>query len=85
MKMKVKKLLSLMLALLLVVAMFAGCGKTETPTTPTTPTTPDAGTTDTPSTGGDAPVEDSPYNFAAGNFEKITELCLQARKNAFGD
>lgn len=68
--MKVKKLLSLMLALLLVVAMFAGCGKTETPTTPTTPTNPDAGTTDTPSTGGDAPVEDSPYNFAAGNFEK---------------
>ncbi len=66
--MKVKKLLSLMLALLLVVAMFAGCAPKDTPSTPsTTPGT----STNTPddSQGGEKVEEDSPYNFAAGNFE----------------
>ena len=68
--MKVKKLLSLMLALLLVVALFAGCAPKETPPA-NTPTTPGA-STDTPddNQGGEEVKEDSPYNFAAGNFEK---------------
>ncbi len=71
--MKVKKLLSLLLAVLLIVAMFAGCGKEATPGTPAT--TPDASTDSTQPPddqgGTDAPVEDdSPYKFAAGNFDK---------------
>ncbi len=69
--MKVKKLLSLMLALLLIVAMFAGCGPKETPPANTSTPTPGA-STDTPADnqGGEEVKEDSPYNFAAGNFEK---------------
>ena len=82
--MKVKKLLSLMLALLLVVAMFAGCApKDDTPSAPaTTPGT----STNTPSDsqGGEEVKEDSPYNFAAGNFEKITALCAEAHAAVVG-
>ncbi len=72
--MKTKRILSLLLVLLLVVAMFTGCAKggDDTPAT-----TPDAGN-DTPASaapdaGGDdtqaPPAEESPYKFAAGNFE----------------
>ena len=76
--MKAKKLLALALALLMVMALFAGCGKTETPSAPaTTPGTSTDTPTDTPADtpddnqgGTDAPVEDSPYKLAAGNFDK---------------
>lgn len=76
--MKAKKLLALALALLMVMALFAGCGKTETPSAPTTtpgtstdtPTDTPADTPDDNQGGTDAPVEDSPYKLAAGNFDK---------------
>ena len=64
-----KKTLARILAGLMVVALFAGCGK-DTTTTPAPGTSTDTpadqgGTTETP----DAPVEeDSPYNFAVGKF-----------------
>ena len=70
-----KKTLALILAVLMVVALFAGCGK-DTTTTPTTPST-DTPASSAPSTGAEgtdtpeAPVEeDSPYNFAKGKFAK---------------
>ncbi|MBR6522442.1 MAG: extracellular solute-binding protein, partial [Oscillospiraceae bacterium] len=72
-----KKTLALILAVLMVVALFAGCGK-DTTTTPTTPGT-DTPASSAPSTGAEgtdtpdtpeAPVEDNgPYNFAKGKFE----------------
>jgi len=74
-----KKTLALILAVLMVVALFAGCGKdtTTTPTTPgtdtpssSTPSTPSEGTDTPPSDTPDEPVEDEgPYHFAKGKFE----------------
>lgn len=72
-----KRTLSLILAVLMVVALFAGCGKDTT--TPTTPDTPDTPASSAPSTGTETPdapetpeapvEEDSPYNFAKGKFK----------------
>ncbi|MBO7738799.1 MAG: hypothetical protein J6S18_00365, partial [Oscillospiraceae bacterium] len=71
-----KRTLSLILAVLMVVALFAGCGKDTT--TPTTPA-PDTPASSAPSTGTETPdtpetpeapvEEDSPYNFAKGKFK----------------
>ncbi len=68
-----KKTLALLLALVLVVAMFAGCApaddssKDNTPSTTNTPSTGDD--TANPDDGGEPVEEDSPYNFAKGKFE----------------
>lgn len=76
-----KKTLALVLAVAMLVALFAGCGNNGGTTPSTTPdagttgtqTTPDTGSnsgnagTTTPDNGGE---EDSPYNFANGNFPK---------------
>ena len=72
-----KKALALVLAVLMVVALFAGCGPKETPTTPdtntpssSTPTPPEDNAGDNAGGGEEAPVEDDgPYNFAKGKFE----------------
>ena len=68
--MKVKKLLSLMLALLLVVAMFAGCGKTEPDENVLTgiyaPVHTAFGTADTMNATGIYPLEDGYTCLSAG-------------------
>lgn len=67
-----KRTLCLILAMLLVVSMFAACGPKET-TTPDAPVITPGASTDTPDTPDtpDAPPaeEDSPYNLAAGKFK----------------
>ena len=67
-----KKTLALILAVLMVVALFAGCGKDTTTTTPSTDTNTPSSSTPSEGNGGETteqPEEESPYNFAAGNFK----------------
>ncbi len=64
-----KKTLCLILAVLMLAAMFAGCAYNKTPAT--TPS-PDSGSTATPAPGDNTPApteEPSPYNLAAGKFK----------------
>ncbi|MDD6188504.1 MAG: hypothetical protein PUB32_02855 [Clostridiales bacterium] len=62
-----KKSLALILALVFVVAMFAGCSSTDTNTNDPSTTNPgNSGNTATPDVGED---EDSPYHMAYGKFE----------------
>ncbi|MDD6189378.1 MAG: hypothetical protein PUB32_07380 [Clostridiales bacterium] len=64
-----KRTLSLILAVLLVVSLFAACSSKDTQT-PTPSQTPDSGSTTTPDATPDTtPDEDSPYNLAAGKFK----------------
>jgi len=51
-----KKFIAILLSVLMVVCLFAGCGGApETPSTPSTPSTPDSSTPSTPDEGSDAP------------------------------
>ncbi len=69
-----KKVLAMLLAVLLIAAMFAGCAESKPPVSDATqPPVSDA--TQPPAEGGDdtpseeTPEPASPYNFAAGNYE----------------
>lgn len=66
-----KKTLSLIMAILLVLSLFAGCAPNNPAPTPTTGTTaePDTGNTDTQPTDEPDNTEDSLYNLPAGKFE----------------
>ena len=74
-----KRKFAMLLAVLLILSLFAGCGSSDTGSDPGTTSTPNSGTS-TPDTGtpddsagtpddsaGEDP--DSPYNFAAGKYE----------------
>ena len=63
-----KKALSLILALLFVLALFSGCGKGQTPT-PTPTQAPDTNSTQAPDTPATEEPTPSKYNLAAGKFE----------------
>ena len=65
-----KRRLALILAVLMVLALFAGCGSDDTEK-PDNSKTPDASVTDDGGSASSTPDagEDSPYNFAKGKFE----------------
>ncbi|NLV49738.1 MAG: hypothetical protein GXY20_03480 [Clostridiales bacterium] len=74
-----KKTLSLAIAALLVLALFAACGTNDKPPATSTPAANAPGTnapaantpaqTPTPGTSAPEPVEEGPYKFAPGNYE----------------
>ena len=68
-----KRKLALLAAVLMLVTLFAGCGggSTTTPTAAPATQAPATAAPATPSGGGDAtpaPVDEGPYNFAAGKY-----------------